>query len=863
MVPGRSAGNPGAFNPHTDDPLTKGIDLMLGRKNQLQRLICCRGCGIPLQTHDPSNVGYVRFAKYLDTWAEKTHRKIMCSRCLQLERGELVPIVKETLGPRAYSAESSEQLGFGGHVVDAEVLLRQLRIIRQRRCLVVYVMDVLDFNGAYIRNIREIAGRNPMIAIATKIDLLPPKTDLESVHNWLRYALLKKRLRVVGVNMVSNETGKGIKHAMNAIIEARHGMDVFVVGSANAGKSMFISKFLHAMEEKYPEGGLEDVERPVVSKTPGTTLGTIPLRAFRRSVTSRIFASLFDTPGVHQPTSLQNLIEIQAYNMVQPTRAFGVTTLRPAKDILAALKKSGQLASAQNVEAWLARPVRYLWGFPGQPPVACIEVVPPITTALQLSFVGCHNLSIICEANVGPSADPERGGLPEPPDGLVMNQICNIKTLEELTMEGEAAGCAVVLADVSLAGFGWVAVSMSAISQVGQGTDKDRSKADTTYVNLHRVYGLRRLKVKIAAFPMPIGGLPGKVPKPPEDPKLEEEEDEFPPDATLRLDDGESDVFDEALAVEVPPQPWAEGLGRSVGGFEMAQLGGGKGGGDVDEEAATEASGGTLRRRAKLVEAPRNLGLEEFPEDDFYEEGFGFKMSEADLDDGDLPFDDFDDEDPYSRGPSMENWGWGGDKGVENDQDETRRRSPVQLQSRSQSDDDDPFGGAWPGIPSKPAPAAGSFEAGALADKALRREARASAAATASANKAEDLRDQQSRSHGRRHAKYDDEKASTKKGSGRGSKTPSAMDERPAVEWRQMDRETSSGGKPALERGRKSEDGARPGARSGSREGTRRPSSGPGEARPAKKPSMPPAATSPAVRTSGAQAGLMRRVVRR
>ncbi|CAE8738961.1 unnamed protein product, partial [Polarella glacialis] len=504
MVPGRSAGNPGAFNPHTDDPLTKGIDLMLGRKNQLQRLICCRGCGIPLQTHDPSNVGYVRFAKYLDTWAEKTHRKIMCSRCLQLERGELVPIVKETLGPRAYSAESSEQLGFGGHVVDAEVLLRQLRIIRQRRCLVVYVMDVLDFNGAYIRNIREIAGRNPMIAIATKIDLLPPKTDLESVHNWLRYALLKKRLRVVGVNMVSNETGKGIKHAMNAIIEARHGMDVFVVGSANAGKSMFISKFLHAMEEKYPEGGLEDVERPVVSKTPGTTLGTIPLRAFRRSVTSRIFASLFDTPGVHQPTSLQNLIEIQAYNMVQPTRAFGVTTLRPAKDILAALKKSGQLASAQNVEAWLARPVRYLWGFPGQPPVACIEVVPPITTALQLSFVGCHNLSIICEANVGPSADPERGGLPEPPDGLVMNQICNIKTLEELTMEGE------VLADVSLAGFGWVAVSMSAISQAAAGKQTERSKLTL------RVYGPRRLKVKIAAFPMPIGGLPGKVPKPPE-----------------------------------------------------------------------------------------------------------------------------------------------------------------------------------------------------------------------------------------------------------------------------------------------------------------------------------------------------------
>ena len=33
------------------------------------------------------------------------------------------------------------------------------------------------------------------------------------------------------------------------------------------------------------EGKIDDVERPVVSETPGTTLGIIPLRAFRRSRT--------------------------------------------------------------------------------------------------------------------------------------------------------------------------------------------------------------------------------------------------------------------------------------------------------------------------------------------------------------------------------------------------------------------------------------------------------------------------------------------------------------------------------------------------------------------------------------------------
>ena len=38
-------------------------------------------------------------------------------------------------------------------------------------------------------------------------------------------------------------------------------------------------------------------ERPTVSRTPGTTLGLIQLRAFRRSATSPVFASLYDTPG--------------------------------------------------------------------------------------------------------------------------------------------------------------------------------------------------------------------------------------------------------------------------------------------------------------------------------------------------------------------------------------------------------------------------------------------------------------------------------------------------------------------------------------------------------------------------------------
>eukprot|EP00439_Symbiodinium_sp_Y106_P029004 s5678_g3.t1 len=254
-------------------------DLMTRASKASERLICCRGCGIPLQTHDPDNVGYVRFSNYLQKWSQRLHRKLLCSRCLELEQGQLVPVVKD-----CSEVMAEGQVGFGGKVVPADVLAQQLRTISKRRCLVVYIVDVLDFNGSFIRKIRQI-------------DLLPPKTKLELVEKWLLYILRRKKLRVVNVKLVSNETGKHINHAVNAIIEARSGMDVFVVGAANAGKSRFITRLLDRLEVKFPQGKVEDCPRPIVSRTPGTTLGTIQLRAFRRSATSPVFASLYDTPG--------------------------------------------------------------------------------------------------------------------------------------------------------------------------------------------------------------------------------------------------------------------------------------------------------------------------------------------------------------------------------------------------------------------------------------------------------------------------------------------------------------------------------------------------------------------------------------
>ncbi|CAK9043421.1 unnamed protein product [Durusdinium trenchii] len=363
------------------------------------------------------------------------------------------------------------EVGFGGQVVPAEVLAQQLATIRRRQCLVVYVVDVLDFNGSFIRRIREVVGRNPVIIVGTKIDLLPPKTNMELVNRWLLHLLRKKKLRVLEVQLVSNETGKGINYAVNAIIQHRSGMDVFVVGAANAGKSAFIRRLLDRLEVKFPQGQVEKCERPLVSKTPGTTLGLIQLRAFRRSANSPVFASLFDTPGVHQPNSMQNLLDIKDYNYVQPTRHFAVHTVTPAKDVLAELEAGRLTGGLVHLRRWLGRSVRYLWGFPNQKPVVAVEVFPPISAMLKLSFVGVHNLAITCEANV-PGAGEGGRGYPAPPEEMELSQICGgyVKTPDALSLDGNVA------CDLSLTGFGWVAVSFCALTPSAEGRPMERSK---------------------------------------------------------------------------------------------------------------------------------------------------------------------------------------------------------------------------------------------------------------------------------------------------------------------------------------------------------------------------------------------------
>lgn len=71
----------------------------------------------------------------------------------------------------------------------------------------VMIMDILDTSGSFISRIRNLIGSNPVVVVATKVDLLPKGTDSSQVLSWLNDFIEFKKLNCLGVHLVSNKTG--------------------------------------------------------------------------------------------------------------------------------------------------------------------------------------------------------------------------------------------------------------------------------------------------------------------------------------------------------------------------------------------------------------------------------------------------------------------------------------------------------------------------------------------------------------------------------------------------------------------------------------------------------------------------------
>ena len=182
--------------------------------------------------------------------------------------------------------------------------LRVLQTVGEKDCLVVYIVDLFDFNGSLVPGLMRHIGYNDVLVLANKRDILPKSLKEHRLNTWVRRQFKEYGIKPLDVVVTSGKKNMNFDEIFDKIDEYRHGRDVYVVGITNVGKSTFINRMLKNYSDT--------TNLITTSEFPGTTLDLIKIPLDDHS-------SLYDTPGIlneHQYTSVVDEKDL-AYIMPQ------------------------------------------------------------------------------------------------------------------------------------------------------------------------------------------------------------------------------------------------------------------------------------------------------------------------------------------------------------------------------------------------------------------------------------------------------------------------------------------------------------------------------------------------------------------
>ncbi|AOH55789.1 ribosome biogenesis GTPase YqeH [Peribacillus muralis] len=243
--------------------------------NNHQELVCI-GCGVKVQTEDPKELGYAP-----QSALEK--ETIVCQRCFKLKHYNEVQDVSLT----------------------DDDFLKILNKVGETDSLIVKIVDIFDFNGSWLPGLHRFVGRNDVLLIGNKVDLLPKSVKPNKLINWMKQSSKELGLNPVDVLLVSADKGKNILEAADAIERYRKGKDVYVVGCTNVGKSTFINRLI---KEVSGEGDII-----TTSHFPGTTLDMIEIPLDDGQ-------ALIDTPGIINHHQMAHYVDKRDFKVIMPKK---------------------------------------------------------------------------------------------------------------------------------------------------------------------------------------------------------------------------------------------------------------------------------------------------------------------------------------------------------------------------------------------------------------------------------------------------------------------------------------------------------------------------------------------------------------
>ncbi|XP_065332422.1 nitric oxide-associated protein 1 [Cloeon dipterum] len=226
----------------------------------------CGGCGAPLHCQDPEYPGFLPLECFKGV-SEPHLRALTCQRCYTLKNHHKA--IHVDVSPDEYP--------------------KILEHIRDKRALVLLVVDLMDFPCSIWPHLSQIIGsRRPICVVGNKVDLLP--NDGKFFLERVKESLTKEVIRVSGIGenyikhvaLVSAKTGYGIEALINKLHNNwRVQGDVYVVGCTNVGKSSIFNALLDSDYCKVQASNL--VQRATISNWPGTTLNLLKFPILRPS----------------------------------------------------------------------------------------------------------------------------------------------------------------------------------------------------------------------------------------------------------------------------------------------------------------------------------------------------------------------------------------------------------------------------------------------------------------------------------------------------------------------------------------------------------------------------------------------------
>ena len=245
--------------------------------------LTCSGCGAKFQSSDPEAQGFVPEAKL-----DELHR--LSSDCNQegIESSNTSAInVNPIICQRCFSLKQyNTALNIS---LSSDDYLRYLGHLRDKKALILLMVDVSDFPGSVFPDLHTLISPNSQVVIvANKVDLIP-KDIPNDFWRYLHKMLVRecKKLSVgdrdiARVYFVSAKTGMGVSDLADDIIESWGNRgDVYLLGCTNAGKSTLFNRLLVYMcgvkpgELNRDDGKNTFVPMATISQWPGTTLGLL------------------------------------------------------------------------------------------------------------------------------------------------------------------------------------------------------------------------------------------------------------------------------------------------------------------------------------------------------------------------------------------------------------------------------------------------------------------------------------------------------------------------------------------------------------------------------------------------------------